>query len=419
MSVLRYGPETFTVGSNQNLNTFDANWVLDSDPSNPMTAMVIDAATDTIRFPGGGANGTGHTWRGSGTPTGDQKILIDIYSGASGDGPFAGLVLRSGGSTENRYLIEVDIPSAEWVLYRVTSGPTYTIIDTGGTVAQNTLYNCTGKAIGTNPVVITLDEQINGAGVINFSDSNAARKTSGWVGISAYQSSGTSSLYLDNISIYDESASGQTVTVNQVTETDTAQALGAKRKLKALNQNTETDLAQAMARVKRKTLGQPSETDLAQPMAWAPKRRLVNFITEADLAQPLGAKRKQKAIGQNTETDLAQPITRAAPGSQIIPIGQATEVDLAQTLALIRKLKAVGQLSETDVAQAITRNKRRTLGLTSETDSATALAKVLKRTLIGLNEETDLARTITVIGGEGSGGGGGSGPIFINMGGFI
>ena len=55
---------------------------------------------------------------------------------------------------------------------------------------------------------------------------------------------------------------GQSVTVNQVSETDLAQPI-VRAKSRAVGQTTEVDLAQPIVRLKTRAVGQPSETDLA------------------------------------------------------------------------------------------------------------------------------------------------------------
>src|SRR4030065_583703 len=61
--------------------------------------------------------------------------------------------------------------------------------------------------------------------------------------------------------VISKTPAGLSATVNQVTETDTAQAITA-RKTFAVGQVVETDTAQPIASVKVKTLGQATETDM-------------------------------------------------------------------------------------------------------------------------------------------------------------
>lgn len=248
-------------------------------------------------------------------------------------------------------------------------------------------------------------------------------------------------------------ATGHTIAVGQVTETDLAQPI-THLKTKALGQVTETDLSQAIRVVKTKTLGQVTETDLAQPISvnpkrrlvgqvletdlaqaitWAPKRRLVNQVletdlaqtitrlksrliaqvTETDLAQPVKTL-KAKLIGQVNETDLAQPITRN--GAKVIAITQVAETDLAQSITTA-KIRAIGQASETDLAQPITRLKAKTLAQVLELDVAQSITWAPKRRLVGQVFEFDTAQPITAIkGGISIGGSIGLGDGFLGTG---
>lgn len=194
-----------------------------------------------------------------------------------------------------------------------------------------------------------------------------------------------------------KSSGGLSATVNQVSETDTAQAITWAPKHRLVNQVSESDLAQAMTRVKLRTLTQVNEQDLAQAIAWAAKHRLVNQVSETNTAQAL-TRVKTLAIGQVAELDLAQTITVADDGEQIVSVDQTSEIDLAQSINRL-KTKALGQVAETDLSQTLTVVKTRTLGQVSETDLAQAIAWAPKHRLIQQVLESDLAQTITVVGG--------------------
>lgn len=163
---------------------------------------------------------------------------------------------------------------------------------------------------------------------------------------------------------------GHTVTVNQASETDTAQPI-SRLKTKAIGQNSETDLSQAITKRKQKTLGQSSETDLAQPIN----------------------RNKLKILGQTTETDLSQPITRV--GAKLVAVNQVSETDLAQPINRL-KTKLLGQAAETDLAQAIAKLKFKTLGQPSEIDLSQPIHWKVQR-LVNQVSEIDLARPIAAI----------------------
>lgn len=182
--------------------------------------------------------------------------------------------------------------------------------------------------------------------------------------------------------------SGLTATVNQISETDTAQAI-TRRKIKTTGQVTETDLAQTIGRIKRLAVAQISETDLAQAIN-RQKARAVAQVNETDLAQTitfLGT--KIIAVLQVNETDAAQTITIR----KIVTAGQVTETDLAQAINKIKYL-AVAQISETDTAQAITGRKAVTIAQVSETDLAQVISRI-KQLAVAQISETDLAQAIT------------------------
>lgn len=189
--------------------------------------------------------------------------------------------------------------------------------------------------------------------------------------------------------VYFPASSGQTISVGQALETDTAQAI-ARLKAKTLGQATETDTAQAITRRKTLGIGQAVETDLAQAVTHA-KTKLLGQATETDIAQAI-AHAKTKALAQATETDLAQTIT--VSGNKIIAVGQVTETDTAQALTA-RKAKQVGQTTETDAAQAVAHAKTKALGQAIETDLAQGITPEIPNQ-VGAVLETDLAQPLGV-----------------------
>lgn len=152
-----------------------------------------------------------------------------------------------------------------------------------------------------------------------------------------------------------------------------------------VNQTTETDTAQPVTRRKTDAIGQPTETDLAQPITRR-KVRLLGQCTESDVAQPV-ARLKRKTLGQPSETDTAQGVTRLGAA-----LGQAAETDTAQPITA-RKRKTLGQPAETDSAQPCTRVHRRTLGQPSELDIAQPCSR-RKARLLGQAGEVDEALAV-------------------------
>lgn len=119
------------------------------------------------------------------------------------------------------------------------------------------------------------------------------------------------------------------------------------------------------------TVNQATETDTAQAVTWAPKKRTVGQVTEADIAQPV-TRRKALTVGQVIEVDFAQAITRVKRKT----IGQVSETDLAQTVTRSGVTVAVGQVNETDTAQAIAwAPKRRLVGQALEQDLAQPIVR--------------------------------------------
>lgn len=200
--------------------------------------------------------------------------------------------------------------------------------------------------------------------------------------------------------------------VNQITETDTSQSISPGR-VYDLGQSSETDLAQSLSALKTMLLGQSGETDLAQPLS--PLKTVnVNIATESDLAQALTVA-KTISVGQVSETDLAQSLsvlktlavgiasetdtalTISPTGEIVVAVGLVTESDTAQSITWAPKHRLLGQASEADTAQALTSLKTISVAQVTETNVAQALS-ALKTLAIGQASETDFAQPITTTG---------------------
>ena len=185
-------------------------------------------------------------------------------------------------------------------------------------------------------------------------------------------------------------ASGITVTIGQVTETDTAQAITWAPKRRLVNQVTETDLAQGIARLKTRAVGQVVETDLAQALT-ARKQRVLGQVVETDVAQVITRAGVAVPVGQVTETDLAQSIAWLVRRL----LNQAQEADIAQPMTR-RKTVSVGQTLEANLAQGLFPRKSRLLGQVIEVDLAQSIAWAPKTRVVQQVLETDLAQAISV-----------------------
>lgn len=185
-------------------------------------------------------------------------------------------------------------------------------------------------------------------------------------------------------------ATGITQSVGQVSETDLAQAISA-RKIQSLGQISETDLAQAITAVKRLAAGQATETDTAQPVSTGiivP----VGQVTETDLAQAFSILKALEVSGVN-ETDTAQQLA----AQRVIQLAQAEEHTIAASFPA-SKARTLAQVSDTEVAQALTHAKQLLVGQITETDLAQAVDPELRR-LVGQITETDVALAVVQLTG--------------------
>jgi hypothetical protein len=198
VSTLIYGPDSFAVGADTNLDVYDANWSKVAGVGTGI--MIARATTDELHVSGNGL-GSGYRWLGS-TPV-DQRIVAKLIAA---NNSYPGLTCRQAANSD-AYLAEWQATEGHIALYRVSlNWATFTPLGTGGVVAHLTAYpGAYIKITGTNPCHIEVGDSVNGV-AITVDDSNAARYTSGAVGITTYPFIATEPA-VDDISIYNEASS--------------------------------------------------------------------------------------------------------------------------------------------------------------------------------------------------------------------
>jgi len=199
----------------------------------------------------------------------------------------------------------------------------------------------------------------------------------------------------------------KTKVVGQIAATDTAQAI-TKRKLKAFTQIVETNTAQAVTRRKTRTIGQVSEisasnavteltgqtivvgqvvqTNTAQNVA-VRKTRTIGQVVNSNTTQTIN-ELKTKTVTQVAAADTAQAFTRRKTRA----VGQITNVNTAQAFTKL-KVKAIGQVTETETAQVVTRRKTVTIGQVVNTNTANTVSKS-KVKLVGQVQQTNTAQSV-------------------------
>lgn len=204
-------------------------------------------------------------------------------------------------------------------------------------------------------------------------------------------------------------SSGISVTITQVTETNTAQTLGrtkskaitvvletntaqtlASRKSAGITQVSETNLAQTLGIQKRSSIAQITETNTAQELL-TQTIVAIEQVVEVDTSQSLGA---QKVLGitQVSEVDTAQSLT----SQKSLSISQILETNLAQNLGA-QIVVGITQVSETDLAQALFPRKQVSIVQVTEIDVAQQLTSQ-KIESIATVLEVNLAQTLTQAG---------------------
>ena len=279
---------------------------------------------------------------------------------------------------------------------------------TGATQMTVTAWSLDGTSVTfSDPVGAPI-----GSGLwLGVENGNRGEANTGWIQVEV-----TASGFQVTVNQASETDTAQPITpelrrlVTQASETDTAQPIGTAKSRTAV-QTSETDTSQPIGSAKTKAIGLSSETDTAQPVGTA-KSVTIGQASEIDTAQPI-AYSKSKVIGQASETDTAQPITYdfrrllaqatetdtaftiTPPGTISVTVNQASETDTAQPITVDPQHRLVSPASETDTAQPITPVEVlvRSVGQATETDTAPPFT-VLKTRAIGQSTETDTARPI-------------------------
>jgi hypothetical protein len=186
----------------------------------------------------------------------------------------------------------------------------------------------------------------------------------------------------------------QTVAVTTATETDSAPALGAVQKARAIGVASETDTAPGVGKARPITAA--TETDTAGTVTLGTGQNIaVTEATETDTAPAIG-RSKAKAIGLASETDTAPAVGRRHAKA----LTTATETDSAPA-ARPAHSKALTLASETDTAPALGA-RLKAKAITAATSTETALAITAQQpAVVALSPalETDEALPITVVGG--------------------
>lgn len=188
-------------------------------------------------------------------------------------------------------------------------------------------------------------------------------------------------------------AAATKVTLNQVTETSTAQAV-TRRKVAAAGQVTETDTTQAFAARKARAVAQATETDAAQSVTPARIYALAQ-ATGADTAQSVtrGSNAQTVAVAQAMETSSATALT----ANKALAISQASEAGAAQAF-VAAKYAPVGTAEETSAAQPFSQPGQQVVVLATATDSEAAQAFTAAKLLpLDLATETDDAQRMHAI----------------------
>jgi hypothetical protein len=146
-----YGADAFTVGSNQTLQAYNADW---SKWIGTGDADVV-AASDDVR-PSALTDSIAYRYLGAGSPTGAQRISATWWTLA--DNGFPGFVLRGNGT--QAYILACNGTNT-FDLLDYNGGAFDLLHAYGFTAPDQTLFTVTVEVTGTNPVSIRVMQGAN------------------------------------------------------------------------------------------------------------------------------------------------------------------------------------------------------------------------------------------------------------------
>lgn len=312
-------------GNSITVNSGMTDWTAISGFSNPQTQGTSSRAYAFYRRLQGGD--TAPTIGYSGSITGGWTMLI--FRGALLSGTPVGQAGASNAAASTVNIASLTGVLADSMLAVLLHNrvPTGTAIP--GTWSPDADYTQDASSIhATNRNTATAQN-------VRYGSSYRAIAANGNYGGDTFTSDTSGSIISLHVEVLAE-ATEQTVTLDQVTETDTAQSLTVVDPiLVGVSQVSETDTAQSLTVIDPKliTLDQVSETDTAQTLT----------VSVTDVV----------ALAQVTETETAQSLTVVDP--ILGQVAQVTETDTARGLTVVDPaIIALAQVTETDTAQAFT-----------------------------------------------------------------
>lgn len=194
--------DAFLVGADTDINVY-------GDWDETLGNLIVEEATDRVEMVATGADCFAR-WNGAGSPV-EGLAMADLFTWAGADPDYGtmGVGARLDASG-NGYLSEWDPRADDCQLYRVTGGgATFTLLEELSTTdSEGSIPNAYIQALGTGATVnIEIGDDNNGAAIIVFADTDAARHTSGLFGISGFNNAaaaingGANPAWLDNFEI--------------------------------------------------------------------------------------------------------------------------------------------------------------------------------------------------------------------------
>lgn len=320
-----------------------------------LTACIRNAAAQTVS---GVADDDSNTWSSAVTQASAERASIYYAQNVAAGDTAIDVTVTFSASTTNRVLVV-----NEWV-----GAATSSVLD--GTNSKNNASTTTpdsnsvtasanghlylgfltsnSNVFSTTPgtgYVELFDDTTTGCQAEYDVQATAASKNATWTTSVADDSTGV-------LAVFKVPASGQTVSVGQVTENDTANAMAWAPKNRLVTQVVENDTSQAMTRRKTMFVTQVQENDSAQGMT-ARKTQSVVQAVENDTSQPITWAPKNRLVGLVQDNETAQTIT-PVQGGILVAVGQVQENDSAQGITWAPKNRLVAQVVEQDTAQPIT-----------------------------------------------------------------
>ena len=199
-----FGPDTFTVGADTNIDAYPAGDADYAYTEGSGTDLTVNAANDRVQTASLETNKYARLIDAA-APTGDQEEIADCQASATGGDAVGRCLVRGGAVGNHCYICDVNIAAAnELEIYRLDAGSASLVASSDRGLTGDAMRRMRLRATGAGARVAIV-QQADDTRPLLFVDTTANRKTSGTPGLSLYNVTANAA-FVDNLSVDDLAA---------------------------------------------------------------------------------------------------------------------------------------------------------------------------------------------------------------------